>query len=262
MLRKLITACLAFTALLPAEARAQETTERTTGEEHLRGLEIMLRPTFGSASGDSPVQLAANPKVRVAGDPGAVLTGASPYGAGFVGQAFLGYRFHPLVSGGLRAGMRSASASTPSDGSTNLSRSSWDAGFYVRGYPLALSDSVRKYVDPWIVVGVEYMRDTQTFQRPTPTTRGSTIDADWSLDHHAVAVPIGIGIDYRVHPMISVGPSFEFAIAVPVAGCATQSAPGFSTNGYCSNEDPGKGTIEAKTYAVWSAGLDLKVTLF
>jgi hypothetical protein len=246
-----------------ANARAEDAKgEGAKTDAHLRGLEIMLRPAFGGAPGDSPVRFEPSPTVRVAGDPGALLQGASPYGAGFIGQGFLGYRFHPIISGGLQAGLRTTSASALSDGSTNLSRSSWDAGFYLRGYPLALSESIRQYVDPWISVGVEYMRDTQSFQRPVPTSTGTTVNADWTLDHHAVAVPIGVGIDYRLHPMFSIGPSFEYAIAAGVGGCAKQAAAGFSSNSYCSNEDPGKQVLKANTYGVWSVGLDLKVTLF
>jgi hypothetical protein len=254
--------------MAPAEARAEDakaaepTTDAHRRTLEVRGLEVMLRPAFGGAPGDSPVRFEPSPTVRAAGDPGALLQGASPYGAGFIGQGFIGYRFHPILSGGLRAGLRTTSASALADGSTNLSRSSWDAGFYVRGYPFALSESIRKYVDPWISVGVEYMRDTQSFQRAVPTSTGASVNADWTLDHHAVAVPIGLGIDYRLHSLFSIGPSFEYAIAASVAGCAKQAAAGFSSNSFCSNEDPGKQAIKANTYGVWSAGLDLKVTLF
>jgi len=75
-------------------------------------------------------------------------------------------------------------------------------------------------------------------------------------------VPLGIGVDYRVLPVLSVGPSFEYAIAAGVVGCAKQAASGFSSSTFCSNEDPGKQAIKANTYAVWSAGIDLKLTIF
>lgn len=221
----------------------------------------MLRPALGAAPSTSPVRYEASPLVRFA-DPGALLQGASPYGTGFIGQAFLGYRFHPLVSVGLRAGTRSASASALTDGSSNLARSAWDVGLYVRAYPLALSESTRKFLDPWLSVGVEYLHDAQTFQRPVALSGGGSIPADWTLTHHAVAVPLGFGVDYRILPMLSVGPSFEYAIASGVTGCAKASAAGYSSNTFCSDEDPGKQVIKAKTYGVWSVGLDVKVTLF
>lgn len=231
-------------------------------DEHLRGLEIMVRPGYGSAASDSPIRFQPRPGVRTAGDPGALLQGAAPYSGGFVGQAFLGFRFHPVISGGLRGGLRMTSAAALSDGSTNLSRSSWDAGFYVRGYPLALNEAVRKHIDPWISVGVEYMRDTQSFQRSVPTSTGAAVNADVTLDHHAVAVPISVGVDYRVHPMLSIGPSFEYALSNAIAGCVKQAAAGFTSTTLCSNEAPGNQAIKANGYGVWSASLDLKVTPF
>jgi hypothetical protein len=229
-------------------------------DAHLRGLELELRPGLGSAGGDSPVRFQPGPGVTFP-DPPALLQGASPYGAGFIGQASLGYRFHPFVSAGVRGGYGISSASQVPDGSQNLSRTSWDAGFYVRAYPLAGSDSIRRYLDPWVGVGVEYMHDTQSFQRSTPSNAGP-VNADWTIDHHAVAVPLGIGIDYRLASMFSVGPSFTYAVAAPVAGCAGASASGFAGSNYCSNSGQGQGFIKANAYGVWSAGIDFRVTLF
>jgi hypothetical protein len=242
--------------------RAQEARDaEASAGSHLHGLEIMVRPAVGAAPSDSPVRYEPSPTVRL-GDPGTLLQGATPYGSGFIGQAFIGYRFHPLISAGLRAGLRTASASALSDGSTNLSRSSWDSGFYVRSYPLAQHDSTRKYLDPWLAIGVEYMHDAQTFQRPISLSAGASVGGDWTLTHHAVAVPLGVGVDYRILPMLSLGPSFEYTIASGVTGCAKAAAAGYSSNTFCSDQDPGKQVIKAKTYGVWSVGLDLKVTLF
>lgn len=265
-LRSVSLLVLALCSQIPSRALAADTPPdghaTAPSDAHLRGLELLLRPGLGSAPGTSPVRFEPSPTVRTVGDPGALLGGASPYGTGFVGQVFLGYRFHPVISGGLRAGMRTSSASALADGSTDLERTSWDAGFYVRGYPLAMTESVRKYIDPWISVGVGYTRDMQSFKRGVPTATGGSVNADWLLDHHAVVVPIGIGIDYRILPMLSVGPSFEYALASGIAGCAKQSAPGYSTSNLCSNEEPGKSVIRANGYGVWSAGLDLRLTLF
>jgi hypothetical protein len=220
----------------------------------------MLRPSFGAAPSDSPVRFQAQPNVQVVGDPGALLAGAQPWGGGFVGQASLGYRFSPFVSGGLRAGLRTSSASNVSDGSQNLSRSGWDAGFYVRVYPLAKMDSVSARFDPWLGVGVGYMHDSQTFKRGIAAA-GRTVQADVELEHHAVAVPLGIGVDYRVARFFSVGPSFEYTIASAVAGCAKTSAAGFQSTSYCSTGDSaGDKSIKANSYGVWSLGLDAKLT--
>lgn len=226
----------------------------------LKGFEIMLRPGFGGAPADSPVRFEPDASARVVGDPGALMTGASPWGPGLVGQATIGYRFLPFLSAGLRGGIRTASASNVSDGSTGLSRVGWSTGFYVRGYPLAGVASVSKYVDPWIGTGVMYMRDTQSFQHPVATAGGGSVNADVSLDHHAVAIPMAIGVDYRVTKFLSLGPSFEYTLANAAAACAKTSAAGFAGTTYCSNEAPGSSFVAAKSYGVWSTGLDAKLT--
>jgi hypothetical protein len=59
-----------------------------------------VRPTLGGAGADSPLVVA--PGARVVGEIPSVLRGGSPYGTSFGAGAMLGYRFHPLVSAGLR----------------------------------------------------------------------------------------------------------------------------------------------------------------
>ncbi len=232
-------------------------------ESHLRGFEVMIRPSYGGAYSDSPVRYESSPLVKVYADLGSLLKGTeSPYGSGFVGQAFIGQRFHPLVGGGLRGGFRTVSApSTLADGSTDLERSAWDAGFYARIYPVALFPKIRKHIDPWIGLSVEYMRDMQWLRRTVATSAGTTVNADFMYDHHAVAVPIGLGVDYRVHPMISIGPSFEYSIVSAIDACVRETAAGYKTIKYCTNESPGSEIIRANSYGVWSIGIDLRFTL-
>jgi len=262
-LRRLPAFALALVITLASAAAAAQSAaaEPAKADSHQRGLELMLRPAWGAAAADSPVRYQASPRVKL-GEPGALLQGATPYGAGFIGQGFIGYRFHPIFSAGLRAGFRTTSAATLTDGSASLARSAWDMGFYARVYPLALNESTRRSLDPWISVGAEYLRDIQTFQRPVSLSPGVSVPGDFTLTHHAVAVPLAIGVDYRILPWLSVGPSFEYTVASGITGCAKAGAVGYSSNTFCSDEDPGKQLIQAKTYGVWSLGLDLKVTLF
>jgi hypothetical protein len=237
----------------PASAPASD--DPTAG---LKGFELMLRPSFGGASSDSPVRF--QPSANVVGDPGALLQGAKPWGPGFVGQASVGYRFLRHVGAGLRGGIRTASSSSISDGSSNLSRFGWDAGFYVRAYPLAGVESIAKYVDPWIGTGIGYMHDSQILKRNL-AVGSQTVTADETLQHHAVAIPFAIGVDYRVARVFSVGPSFEYTLASAVVGCAKTEAAGFQPSSYCSNGDNAADkAIKANSYGVWSAGLDAKVT--
>lgn len=254
---------LAVVGSLESSALAAEPAEASSNEAFagLRGVEIVLRPSVGAAPADSAVRFEPSPRVTVSADLGMLLSGAAPWGAGFVGQAMLGYRFLPYLSAGFRGGFRSGSASDLADGSTNLSRSAWDAGFYVRGYPLAGVPSVSKHLDPWLGTGVVYLHDAQTFQRAV-AVQGGRLPVDVSLVHHAVAVPLAVGVDYRVARFFSVGPSFEYMLANPVAGCAgfTPSNPSYAGSTYCSNESPGSEIIKAKPYGVWTVGLDLKLT--
>jgi hypothetical protein len=229
---------------------------------HLTGLELMVRPSVGSGGAGSPVRIKSSPGVTLAVDPGNLLKGdESPYGVGFIGQAFLGYRFHPTFSLGLRGGMRTSSAADLKDGSKELERKSWDAGFYLRGYVLGWQESTRRFLDPWVSVGIEYMRDTQTFGRPVLTSVGS-VDADWQIDHHAIAVPLSLGVDYRVLSMLSIGPSFEYTLATGKAGCIDVGPSGYSSRSYCTDKEPGKSVLDARTYGIWSVGLDVKLTVF
>ncbi len=236
------------------------TTFATEARANQRGLELMVRTAYGSAPADSPVRYAPLtvlvPKVDVN-----LANGTDqPYGGGFVGSAFIGYRFASFMSVGLRGGYRGSAADKVNDGSTNVAREAWDAGFYLRAYPLAVVPKVGKYLDPWISVGAIYTRDVQAFDKSVTASNGAQVAAHWTLDHHAVAVPIGVGIDYRVLPMLSVGPSFEYAIAVPVAGCVAVSASGATGAKYCSGDPPGDQFMKANGYGVWSVGLQVRAT--
>ena len=146
-IRFLLSALVASSALLvSAMALAGEPGGEQPKAENpnagLKGFELMLRPSFGGAPSDSPVKFAPSNGVKLGFDPGSLMKGASPWGYGFVGQASVGYRFAPFLSAGLRGGFRSASGQNLDDGSTNLTRSGFDAGAYVRFYPAVFSESL------------------------------------------------------------------------------------------------------------------------
>ena len=245
----LFTLPLAF-ALVTSSARADD------GD---KGFEIMLRPAYGSAGTGSPVVFEPPSNVVVKGDPGKIWGGtASPYGGGFIGQAFLGYRAMKYLSVGLSVGYRKSSASSVDDGSTNLSRSAWSVGPYLRGYvPLI------PVIDPWVSIGLSYMHDTQSYTRDVDVqfSNGATgkLPGDWTLEHHGVAVPLGVGFDYKILPMLAIGPSFEYAVVASAGGCAKVAVQGVSQS-QCTDANPKLTT--AKSYGVWSLGLDVRLTLF
>ncbi len=222
------------------------------GSARAASLEVSVRPGVGSAGDASPV--AYEPKVPNAPtvDPGWA-RGAKPYGLGLDLQGGLGIRFG-YVSAGVDGGYRSSSVDDVGASVTNLKRSGFSVGPYVRGYlpfvPL---------FDPWVSVGVRYMRDEQTYQAPVQTTLGART-ADWTLEHHGVAVPISVGVDYTFLKMLSIGPTFQYAFVFPAGACARVSGANLVSNNFCANEAENKRLTAAKSYGVWSVGLSLRFT--
>ena len=242
----------------PAEKAAAK--DADDSGSHLTALELMVRPTLGGAGGSSLVHM--DPSIP--GNTSKVFNGtASPYGASFGVGAEIGFRFHPVIAAGLRADLSKVSATAPGDGTTDLSRSRQSAGLYLRGYPLALTPSVRKHIDPWFATGAVYMHDTQSYNVPAATSAGGTVDSSVKLTHHGVGIPLAIGVDYRLTRAISIGPSFEYTFLVPIAGCASQQAAGYQGNEICSGGSSASSkAVIADSTGAWTAGLDLRFTPF
>jgi len=242
----------------PAEKAAEKGADDSGS--HLTALEVMVRPTLGGAGGSSLVHMDPS----ISGNTSKVFNGtASPYGATFGVGAEIGFRFHPVIAAGLRADLTKVSATAPSDGTTGLSRGRQSAGLYLRAYPLALSESVRKHVDPWFATGAVYMRDAQSYHVPAATSTGGTVDSSVDLTHHGVGIPLAIGVDYRVTRAISIGPSFEYTFLVPIAGCASVSAVGYQGAEICSGGSSASSkAVIADATGAWTAGLDLRFTPF
>jgi hypothetical protein len=238
----------------PAAAHAEDapaTAPRTEMGANVgdRGFELMLRPAYGSAGTDSPIRVEPQPGLDTGALGGVYAGKASPYGGGFIGDLSAGFRFNKWISAGLAGGYRASAAKEVEDGTGDLSRSAFHVGPYVRAYLPVIAN-----FDPWVSAGVAYMKDTQSYRYLV-----SGVAADVKLSHHGVAIPLAIGLDYRVLPNFAVGPSFSYSIVTGAGGCATLSAPGYKTNSYCTDGSPK--VTDAKTYGVWSVGLDLRVTL-
>jgi len=220
------------------------------------GPEIMIRPAYGSAGKSSPIVYAPTATARLSGDAGKVYDGTGePYGGGFIGDAYLGWKIIPYLSAGIGAGFRKSSASAPDDTIKDLARSAWSIGPYVRGYvPLIPA------IDPWISIGIRYMSDTQTYSRASAFPG---VNEKWTLHHHGIAIPIAIGIDYPVLPLLSIGPSFEYTIVSSAGGCAKVGAddPRFTSNSFCTDADDRLKITSSKSYSVWSIGLDVRLSL-
>jgi hypothetical protein len=248
-----------FSALIfvfPVVAHAQQAKEQPPAEAsdvHLRGLEVMVRPTIGSVGGESPIIAKTNNPNEV---PAAVRPGAKPYGISPGVGAQLGFRFHPLVSAGLRGDLNTVSIDAPNDGSQNLSRSRQSAGLYARAYPLALNEKLRQHIDPWVSAGVTYVHDGTSFQF---AEKGIT--ATYQVDSHSIGVPVGVGVDYRITKWLSTGPSFEYIFLNPVAGCLKGTAGGQEAR-VCTDDKDAKDGLVAQSIGAWNVGLTLRVTPF
>jgi opacity protein-like surface antigen len=231
---------------LAAENEAPKTSPPS--DAHLRGVEIALRPTMGGVGGDSPVTIADSDA------PMALRAGSSAFKWAAGVGAQIGWRFHPFVSAGFRFDLSRVSAETPNDGTKDLARETMGAGLYTRIYPFAMNESVRRHVDPWLGVGVGYARDVVSFSMPDKSR-----SVDIEAQRHAIAVPIGVGIDYRATEWLSVGPSFEYVLMNPIAGCVKASA-GAASEQVCTDNANGK--LVASSIGAWNAGIMLRVTPF
>lgn len=238
---------LFLVASSPALAAEKDDAQRPSSDAHLRGLELTVRPTFGGVGGDAPVT------VRDRDAPLALQSGSSAYKWAAGVGAQIGWRFHPFVSAGLRADYASVGTEDVSGLAKDLSREAMGAGLYARIYPLATNESVRRHVDPWLSVGAGYARDVVSFKW---TERATTFDIE--AQRHAIAIPIGIGFDYRATEWFSVGPSFEYVLVNPVAGCLKASV-GARSEQTCTESS---NDLVASSAGAWNGGITLRVTPF
>lgn len=236
-------------AAAPALAAENEPgTPPPASEAHLKGLEIVVRPTVGGVGGDAPVTVTG-------GDaPAAMKAGSGMYKwAAGVGTQ-IGWRFHPFVSAGVRFDLGRVAAEDDTNQTKNLGRETMGAGLYARIYPLAMNESLRRHIDPWIGGGIGYAHDVVSFEM---TERSSTFDI--KAERHALAIPIGVGFDYRATEWLSLGPSFEYAIMNPLAGCLKASA-GSRSEQICTGDS--SNNLVASSTGAWNAGITLRVTPF
>lgn len=230
---------VALISVLPASASAV-------------GLEANVRLGYGSAGSESPVVY--EPRNSALADPGPILGKTSaPYGGGFIFQGGIGLRTGKYVSVGLGGGARSSSAESPSASITDLKRSGWSAGPYVRVYiPMV------PVVDPYVGLGVEYVNDRQQWTQPVQTTIGP-MPATYALEHHGIGVPLTLGVDYTLAKMFSFGPYFQYELVFPAGGCSTVNANNQASLKDCAADN--KRFTAVKGYGIWSLGLSLRLTV-
>jgi len=175
----------------------------------------------------------------------------------------VGYRALPFLSFGLAGGWRQSrvAASEVQAPLSNASRSGLQVGFYARGY-LPLLGKLTGF-DPWASVGASYVYDKQTYDEMVTVTGLGDVSMPVSLTHHAVGIPLAVGIDYHVLPFLAVGPSFRYEPVVAVAGCMSTSPTQQTVIGtsYCSTADSRERVTAAENYGVWSLQLEMRLAL-
>ncbi len=217
--------------------------------------EATLRPAYGGAGDSSPTVYEPSGAVKLA-DPDPLYNQTyKPYGGGLNLQAYLGVRFSSWVSAGFMGGIRSSSA-TSDQTHESLSRGAQMAGPYVRVYV-----PIVPIVEPWLGLGVAYVYDSQKWNGSVATTAGP-MKGEYTLEHHGVAVPITLGVDYKIIPVLAAGLSFQYAPVFGVGGCLKISVPG-ATSGVseCTDAEANRRLTASKGYGMWSLGLNLRLTV-
>lgn len=216
--------------------------------------EVTLRPAYGGAGDASPTVYEPSGLVKLT-DPDALYNQTlKPYGAGLNLQAYLGVRVSSWVSVGFMGGWRSNSA-TSDQAHDGLARSALMAGPYLRVYV-----PIVPVIEPWLGLGVSYVHDLQTWKGSIATTGGSRV-VDQTLEHHGVAVPITVGADYKILPMLAAGLSFQYAPVFGVGGCYKAEGGGIASTSFCTDEASEKKITASKGYGMWSLGLNLRLTV-
>lgn len=237
----------------------------------LSGVEFQASGGIFFAGGDSPVQAPSLYPSTFSGNPTGTLLNpsscpagqaCSPYGIDpFALALSLGWRFLPQASVGAFFSYASYNAQNGADTgdapdfTSQLSRSQWVLGLYGRYYVTTLS----RRLQPWVEVGVGYSYDSASYQRPLGQASNAQPETGfYYANAKGLAVPLTVGLDWRLAPVFSVGPFVGYEPIIPLGGCVEVDVDQFSSV-------PGKSTcdssvVSAKYYGVMSGGIFAKVT--
>jgi hypothetical protein len=208
-----------------------------------------------------------------AGNPnGDIITGREhPYGADVFGLSFsAGYRFLPYLSAGAfftyanfaaQDGTGAGDYVTPTDSNiSQLQRQAWQLGAYVRYYFTMLHPRLQ----PWVRLGVGYSEDTASYTRGAVQGAHGPLTQDYYLTHQGVVVPLTIGLDWRLAPALSLGPTLGYSRVFGLHGCVDsefQSDPnnplpsGITNINTCASPP-----VQTGDYGVFFGGIFAKLT--
>jgi hypothetical protein len=252
--------------------RAPEPEISAWDQHGLLGLEVQLRGFVAYAGGESPVQAPSLYSGKLGGNPtGTILNPGScpagqictPYGIDpFAPGVALGWRFKPWMSVGAYFSYLTYNAQNGTDtgdapdGTSQLARSQWVLGAYLRYYFSWLS----RKLQPWVEAGVGFSTDQASYQRPSgQAMNGQPETGFYNLSEEGLAIPLSVGLDWRLAPIFSVGPMFNYTPVFGRYGCVDvefdvqYSQP--------SKNMCGGPAIQSNVYGILSAGITAKVTL-
>lgn len=188
-------------------------------------------------------------------------------GPGFNFRVSAGYRIIPALSAGISFSISPLASFLPPplrEDQWATSALTYSVGAYARLYYLALIPSIQRTsrvefsswgdlrrLDPWVSLGVEFQSVSyrQVFRESNNVNSSST--------RSSASIPLGLGFDYRVLPMLSVGLGATIA---PTIGSGTTTSASYIMSGNLvtvsntyNSEDP--------VNLWWSVGLGAKYTL-
>jgi hypothetical protein len=204
---------------------------------------------------------------------GAILdpAGASSVGAGFTPYGWdpfafaitLGYRILPSLSAGAffsyasYAIKASADSGDSPDGTARLSRQEWTLGAYGRYYVTFLHPRLH----PWVELGVGYNGDIAVYSRPVGQATTGAETGDYTLQQDGIVVPVNIGLDVRLAPFLSVGPTVGYSRVFPIRGCIEVVIDNMAPVGITPINTCSSPPVANSGYGVFDVGIYAKVTV-
>jgi hypothetical protein len=229
----------------------------------LRGIEVQVRAGIMLPNSSSPVQAPTLYTTPIYGDPtGDILKGKeSPYGPDVLGVSVaLGYRIWPWLSVGA---LFSYASFQPQDGTdtgdysdttSQLERQYWSLGAYGRYYFTGLHPRLQ----PWVELGVGYSDDNANYDRASTQSTIGVEHAQYLLEEQGLVGSLTAGLDWRLAPAFSVGPSVGYSRVFPLRGCVTVNVDQMSS--FMGTNTCSSSTVSAEGYGVFFGGVYVKLT--
>jgi hypothetical protein len=153
-------------------------------------------------------------------------------GPGFAMNVGLGWRVIPALSFGAHLyfqyspsyGLRTTPVTrgqtdyTPTGGNTNII----GTGLYARLY-IGSALGIRRF-DPWVSAGFDFAAPVWVATYIHTVTNMAPLDTTGTTTIPGVAVPLAVGVDWNVSPLVSIGLMGQVSIWIPYGRCGNVTA--------------------------------------